>query len=68
MIAYIIACLFIISCSKDLSYSAKSEHVIVEGVSKTDEETAKAAAAINQYRLNFMDKPKPEENNGSGSK
>lgn len=58
---YFIATLLVVvalaGCSNDnLSYSAKSANITVEGKSKTDEATAKAAGAINQAVLDSVDK------------
>ena len=59
---YFLLALVVIGCSgedkpsAELLYRAETDHVIVEGRSKTDAATAKAAGAVNQMVLESVDK------------
>lgn len=53
---FIFSLLILVGCSSDdLAYRAESKHVIVEGKSKSDAATAKAAGALNQSVLNSLE-------------
>jgi uncharacterized protein YcfL len=54
---YLIVALLLVGCTKDeLAYRVESKHIVVEGKSKTDAATAKAASAVNQLVIDSVDK------------
>jgi len=62
---FILAILVLVGCSNDdkpvvdpaLVYSAKSEHITIEGYSKVDAVSAKTLGAVNQMVIDAFDKP-----------
>ena len=55
---FFLIALVVVGCtsSDELSYRVESEHVLVEGKSKSDAATAKAASALNQMVIDSMEK------------